>query len=28
MKIYNNLNKINQHKISPIPVCEIPEKWK
>jgi NAD+ synthase len=27
-KIYNQLNKINQHKIQPIPVCEIPSQFK
>jgi len=26
--IYTRLNNINQHKIQPIPVCEIPENWK
>ena len=26
--IYSRLNKINQHKMEPIPVCEIPEKIK
>jgi NAD+ synthase len=27
-QIYSRLNKINQHKIQPIPVCEIPSKLK
>ncbi|MFT7628538.1 MAG: NAD+ synthase [Ulvibacter sp.] len=27
-EIYNRLNKINQHKIKPIPVCEIPSQFK
>ena len=27
-KIYERLNRINQHKMVPIPVCEIPEKLK
>jgi NAD+ synthase len=27
-KIYNRLNKINQHKMQPIPVCEIPSQFK
>lgn len=27
-KIYKRLNTINQHKINPIPVCEIPDKVK
>lgn len=26
--IYSRLNKINQHKMQPIPVCEIPTDWK
>ncbi|WP_224483883.1 NAD(+) synthase [Robertkochia aurantiaca] len=26
--IYKRLNRANQHKMNPIPVCEIPEKWK
>ncbi|NIJ43740.1 NAD+ synthase [Wenyingzhuangia heitensis] len=26
--IYSKLNKANQHKMEPIPVCEIPNKWK
>ncbi|MAP01674.1 MAG: NAD(+) synthetase, partial [Flavobacteriales bacterium] len=28
MEIYTRLNKVNQHKILPIPVCEIPEDFK
>jgi len=28
LKIYRRLNRINQHKIEPIPVCIIPEKLK
>ncbi len=27
-EIYTRLNKINQHKIQPIPVCEIPTQFK
>jgi NAD+ synthase len=27
-KIYSRLNRINQHKMQPIPVCEIPEELK
>ena len=27
-KIYTRLNTINQHKMQPIPVCEIPERLK
>ena len=27
-KIYQRLNKINQHKMIPIPVCEIPQEFK
>lgn len=27
-KIYSRLNRINQHKMNPIPVCEIPKEWK
>jgi len=27
-EIYSRLNKINQHKIQPIPVCEIPSQFK
>lgn len=27
-KIFSRMNKAAQHKIQPIPVCEIPEKWK
>ncbi|CAM1360402.1 NH(3)-dependent NAD(+) synthetase [Tenacibaculum litoreum] len=27
-KIYTRLNRINQHKMIPIPICEIPEKLK
>ncbi|QAA81609.1 NAD(+) synthase [Aequorivita sp. H23M31] len=27
-EIYSHLNKINQHKIKPIPICEIPENLK
>ncbi len=27
-KIFSNLNKATQHKIQPIPVCEIPEEWR
>jgi NAD+ synthase len=27
-EIYSRLNKINQHKIQPIPVCEIPSQLK
>ncbi|WP_010134244.1 NAD(+) synthase [Ochrovirga pacifica] len=26
--IYSKLNKVNQHKMQPIPVCEIPPEWK
>lgn len=26
--IYSRLNNINQHKMQPIPVCEIPKNWK
>ena len=26
--IYNRLNKVNQHKMLPIPVCEIPKEFK
>jgi NAD+ synthase len=26
--IYERLNKINQHKMIPIPVCEIPQELK
>lgn len=26
--IYSKLNNANQHKMDPIPVCEIPKKWK
>ena len=26
--LYSRLNKINQHKMMPIPVCEIPEEFK
>jgi NAD+ synthase len=26
-KIYTRLNRINQHKMQPIPVCEIPKKF-
>ncbi|NJB82043.1 NAD(+) synthase [Wenyingzhuangia aestuarii] len=26
--IYSKLNRANQHKMEPIPVCEIPENWK
>ena len=26
-EIYNRLNSINQHKMNPIPVCEIPEAY-
>ncbi len=28
LKIYKRLNAAMQHKISPIPVCEIPVEWK
>ncbi len=28
LKIYNKLNQANQHKMQPIPVCEIPEEFK
>jgi NAD+ synthase len=27
-EIYSNLNKVNQHKMNPIPVCIIPKKYK
>ena len=27
-KIYTRLNKMNQHKMVPIPVCEIPKQYK
>ena len=27
-EIYKRLNTINQHKMKPIPVCSIPEKYK
>ena len=27
-KIYTRLNRINQHKMIPIPICEIPEELK
>ena len=27
-EIYIQLNKINQHKMQPIPVCEIPKKYR
>ena len=27
-KIYTRLNRANQHKIKPIPICEIPKQWK
>lgn len=27
-EIYNRLNKINQHKVNPIPVCNIPQNFK
>ena len=27
-KIYSRLNRINQHKMIPIPVCEIPNNLK
>lgn len=26
--IYTKLNSANQHKMQPIPVCEIPQEWK
>ncbi len=28
LEIYRHLNKINQHKMNPIPVCKIPEEFK
>lgn len=28
LHIFRRLNKINQHKMLPIPVCQIPEEWK
>jgi len=28
LKIYNTLNKANQHKMNPIPVCVIPDGYK
>ena len=28
LKIYKNLNKKNQHKMTPIPVCKIPKSLK
>lgn len=27
-EIYSRLNRINQHKMVPIPICEIPKEWK
>lgn len=27
LKIYKNLNKKNQHKLNPIPICKIPKKY-
>jgi len=27
-KIYSRLNRINQHKMNPIPICEIPREFK
>jgi NAD+ synthase len=28
LAIYRRLNRINQHKMKPIPVCMVPEEWK
>jgi len=28
LQLYQRLNRINQHKMQPIPVCEIPEEWR
>ena len=28
LNIYKSLNSLNKHKMTPVPVCEIPEKWK
>ena len=27
-KIFSRMNKAAQHKIQPIPVCDIPEEWR